>query len=142
MKTGPRGIALIKRFESLRLTAYQDVAGVWTVGYGHTRTAKKGTKVTEMVADILLKDDLKDSELAVTRMVKRPLLQSQFDALSSFAFNLGGGALSQSKLLTERNAKNDNLCGAEFTRWVHAGGKPLKGLARRRAAEAVLFYED
>lgn len=142
MKTGSRGIALIKRFESLRLTAYQDVAGVWTVGYGHTRTAKKGMKITEAQADQLLKDDQKDSELAVTRMVKRPLLQSQFDAIASFTFNLGGGALSQSKLLTELNAKNDNLCGAELGRWVFAGGKPQKGLARRRAAEAVLFYED
>lgn len=142
MITGSRGIALIKRFESLRLTAYQDVAGVWTVGYGHTRTAKKGMRITEATAEQLLKEDLKGAETAITRMVNRPLTQSQFDALSSWTFNLGSGALSQSKLLTELNAKNDNLCGAEFTRWVFAGGKSRKGLARRRAAESVLFYED
>lgn len=139
MKTGKRGIELIKEFEGFSRNPYLCPAGVWTIGYGSTKGVKKNTKpITKQDAEKLLINDLTDAERAVRSFVKVPLTQNQFDALVSFTFNLGAGALSRSTLLKMLNAGDYDL-ESQFLRWVRAGGKILPGLARRRQAEADLF---
>lgn len=138
MTTSPTGIALIKRFEGLRTKPYLCPAGVPTVGYGHTKGVKlNGPAITEEEVDRLLAEDLKLYEKPVLEMVKVPINQNQFDALVSFAFNLGTAALRGSTLLKKLNAGQP--CADEFDRWIYAGGKAMPGLVRRRAAERRLF---
>ena len=143
-KTSKAGLDLIKQFEGLRLHAYVCPAGVLTIGYGHTKTAKQGQIITPEQADTLLASDLSGFESSVAHMLKSTTVkQNQFDALVSFAFNLGAESLRSSTLL--KCVKLGDHAGArrEFARWVFAtvGGKKtrLEGLVRRRAAEAALY---
>ena len=134
------GINLIKEFEGLRLNAYLCPAGVWTIGYGHTKGVKKGQVITQLEADNLLKEDLSSFEKGVTSLIKSNINQNQFDSLVSFAFNLGLANLKSSTLLKKVNANpDDRTIVDEFIRWIYAGGKPLEGLKRRRQAEAYLY---
>lgn len=142
MRTSKDGLDLIEAFEGLRLEAYQDSGGVWTIGIGHTMGVGPGDRITETEAREYLREDLADAERGVLNLVTVPLRQSQFDALVSFAFNLGSGALAQSTLLKEVNRGRHEYVPRELARWVHAGGQRLKGLARRRSAEAVLYLKD
>jgi len=136
----PRGIALLQNFEGLRLMAYQDIAGVWTIGYGHTGPdAKSGLTITQQQADQLLVIDLMRFCRGINAMVTVKLNQNQFDALVSFAYNLGLGALQQSTLLRELNAGNYQAAANQFPRWSRAGGKEVTGLLARRHAERTLF---
>jgi len=138
MTTSPTGIAIIKRFEGLRLKAYLCPANVVTVGFGHTKGVQlNDPEITEEEADRLLAEDLKLYERAVTEMVKVPITQNQFDALCALAFNIGTGALRGSTLLKKLNAGLP--CADEFLRWNMAGNKALPGLTRRREAEKRLF---
>lgn len=141
MKTSPRGIELIKRFEGVRLKVYKDAAGLPTIGIGHL--LKPGEKfpggITEAQAEDLLRNDLADAEKAVATSVTVQLAQHEFDALVSFTFNLGGGALRKSTLLKKLNAGDRKGAAAEFGRWTKAGGKELAGLVKRRAAERKMF---
>ncbi|MFT0213516.1 lysozyme [Pseudomonas sp. F1_0610] len=139
MKTSKAGIELIKRWEGCKLTAYQDSVGVWTIGYGHTRTAKKGMTITQEQADTLLLEDITEHEKFIARYVNVTLSQGQYDALSSFVFNLGGGALQKSTLLKCLNAQDYQAAAKEFDKWVYAGGQKLNGLVKRRAAERRMF---
>lgn len=139
MKLSPAGLALIKRWEGLSLSAYRDVAGVWTIGYGHTKTAKAGQQITEAQAEALLREDVAWAEEAVNELVRVPLRQSAFDALVSFTFNLGRGALAQSTLLRILNEGDYDGAAEQFGRWIHAGGKVVQGLINRREAEATMF---
>ena len=134
-----QGLDLIKDFEGLRLAAYQDSAGVWTIGYGHTGGVQPGDRITQAEAEKLLEQDTAWAQQAVRDLVNVPLTQGQFDALTSFTFNLGAGALESSTLLKKLNAGDYAGAQAEFGKWVHAGGEVLPGLVRRRAAEAELF---
>jgi lysozyme len=137
---GKAGLDLIKSFEGLKLRAYLCPAKVWTIGYGSTGPhVVPGKVITEAQADELLQDDLDRFEAAVTRLVTVPLTQNQYDALVSFAYNVGISALERSTLLKRVNAKLFDQAKAEFGKWNRAGGKPLAGLTRRRAAEAALF---
>jgi len=138
------GLDLIKHFEGCYLNAYKCPADVWTIGYGHTGNVGhtkivEGMKICQCTADVLLKNDLNVFEKAVGELVKVKLSQSQFDALVSFAFNVGSGALKRSTLLRKLNAGNYVDAANEFHRWNKAKGKVLKGLSRRRASEAYLF---
>ena len=137
--TSQKGINLIKRFEGLRTAAYKCPAGVWTIGYGHTQTAKPGMVITPLEAEELLKKDLFVYEQAVRQYVKVPLSQNQFDALVSFTFNVGMGAFKSSTLLRLLNQGDSYQAGFQFMRWTMANGKRLPGLVRRREAEQVLF---
>jgi lysozyme len=139
MKTSEKGIALIKEFEGLRLTAYFDGGGVLTIGYGHTYKVKKGEKITQEQATALLKSDLADSENAIRDLVKVPLNQNQFDALAAFVFNIGKPQFQTSSLLRYLNQKKYIAASNEFDKWIHDNGKVIKGLVRRRAAEKALF---
>lgn len=144
MQISNKGIALIKQFEGLRLDAYQDSVGVWTIGYGWTQPVDgkpitKGIVIKPEIAERLLKTGLVSYENDVSKLVKVKLTQGQFDALVSFAYNLGTRALSTSTLLKKLNAGDYDGAADEFPRWNKAGGKELAGLTRRREAEFALF---
>ena len=129
-------IEKLKEFEGYRPTSYQDSAGVWTIGYGHTQGVKKGQKITKAQAESLLRGDLLKAEKYVNGL-KLNLTQGQFDALVDFAYNLGTGNLGTSTLLGKIRMKaSDEEIQAQFRRWVYAGGKVLPGLVKRREWEA------
>jgi len=123
----------------LRLTAYQDSVGIWTIGYGHTKGVRPGQRITKAQAVAFLRQDVAWAEKAVNRAVKVNLSQSQFDALVSWTFNLGSGNLGRSTMLKRVNARNWRRVPCEMIRWNRAGGRVLRGLVRRRRAEAELF---
>ncbi|MBI1274223.1 MAG: glycoside hydrolase family protein [Alphaproteobacteria bacterium] len=133
------GIALIREFEGLRLEAYLCPGGIFTVGYGHTRSARAGMKITRDQADALLDADLRVYEHAVARHVLVPLTDNQFAALVSFTFNVGITNFIGSKLLRLLNRGWYEQVPAQLSRWVHARGEAMGGLARRRRAEAMLW---
>ncbi|EQA9810009.1 lysozyme [Klebsiella oxytoca] len=147
MQTSPEGIALIKGFEGCRLTAYPDPGtggAPWTIGYGWTlpvdgKPVRPGMTIDQATADRLLKAGLVSYESDVLKLVKVKLTQNQFDALLSFAYNVGSRALSTSTLLKKLNAGDIKGAADEFLRWNKSGGKVLNGLARRREAERALF---
>jgi len=138
------GLQLVKHFEGLYLKGYKCPANVWTIGYGHTGTVDGKAVSADMIitkekAEDLLREDMRRFEKTVTDCVKVPLEQWQFDALVSFAFNCGATALKNSTLLKLLNAGKIIDATQQFYRWNKGGGKVLKGLVRRRAAEAHLF---
>ena len=135
------GIALIKEFEGLRLEPYHCSAGVLTIGYGSTGAhVVAGKAITEAEAEALLVKDLARFEAGVSELITKPLTQGQFDALVSFSFNLGCGALEESTLRRRLNAGEDpnTVFPQELPKWVKAGGQALPGLVRRREAEVKL----
>ena len=135
-------IGKLKEFEGLRLEAYRDARGVLTIGYGHTgKDVRAGDRITPFYAGQLLRNDLGATEAAVRRL-RVARTQGQFDALVSFAFNLGIGRLQGSTLLKViRAGGSRNQIRREFRRWVYAGDKRLPGLERRREWEAERFFE-
>jgi lysozyme len=136
------GIDLIKRFEGFSPTVYFCPAGYPTIGYGHV--VKKGEDfsggITQGEAEELLRLDAQIAERAVLRLITVPLTDGQFDALVSFTYNLGSGALQRSTLRRVINRKNHHNVPAQLMRWVWAGGRKLRGLVRRREAEAMLYH--
>lgn len=140
LNVSPVGLQIITRFESLKLEAYQDSKGVWTIGFGHTGPeAKKGNTITEERAWELLGEDVETAEKAIDRNVRVALNQNQYDALTSFIFNVGSGNFQTSKLLRKLNAEDYEGAADQFRSWRRSGGKILNGLIRRRAAEEQLF---
>ena len=137
-KIGQAGLNLIKQFEGCRLTAYQCSAGVWTIGYGHTAGVYKGMKITQAQADEYLKQDVAKFEKYINNPSYVPftaqLNQNQFDALVSFAFNLGQGNVK--KMCTGRTI---NQIPSAMQQYCKTAGKTLPGLQRRRKAEAALY---
>ena len=143
-KTNPAGIALIKHFEGLRLTAYQDPVGIWTIGYGHTSMAGpppvvEGMTITAAEAEAILKQDLDLFERGVADALTIITNDDQFSAMVSFAFNVGLGAFRNSTLLRKHNAGDFAGAADEFPRWIYADGQILPGLVRRRQAERALY---
>lgn len=142
MNISQKGIDLIKNFEGCRLTAYRCPANILTIGYGHTGSdVVTGQKITQEQAEKLLKSDLLVHCNNVSRLVKAPLTQNQFDALVSFEFNVGYGNFASSTMLKLLNQKKYREAAAQFDRWVYANKKVLAGLVRRRAAEKTLFLQ-
>ena len=147
MITSEKGIRLIKQFEGCSLTAYPDPGtggDPWSIGYGWThpvdgKPVKGGMTIDQATADRLLKTGLVGYENDVLKVARVKLTQSQFDALVSFAYNVGSRALSTSTLLKKLNANDIKGAADEFLRWNKAGGKVLNGLTRRREAERALF---
>lgn len=140
MKISQAGKNLIISFEGLRKEAYKCPAGVWTIGVGSTVPAvKAGDVVTKQEALARFDNDLIRFENAVDRLVKVPLSQNQFDALVSFTFNVGEGALAKSTLLKRLNRGEYAAVPAELMKWTRGGGKELPGLVRRRRAEAAMW---
>ena len=141
MKLSQAGLDLIKRFEGCKLKAYQDAAGIWTIGYGHTGpNVHDGLTITQKQADDILAQDVGRFASGVAANVRVSLTQSEFDALVSFAFNVGLGAFKTSTLLRLLNDNADrNVVASQFLRWNKAGDKVLEGLTKRRNAEKALF---
>lgn len=138
MKIGDKGLALIKQSEGLRLDAYRDGGGVWTIGYGSTRGVTPGMVITPGEAERRLMDDL-------TRHDISPLLdgarttQNQFDAMTSLAFNIGLSRFGNSTVLKRHKLGNYQAAGNAFLLWRFDNGKPVKGLLNRREAERMLY---
>ena len=140
MKTSQAGKDLIISFEGVRLQAYKCPAGVWTIGGGSTQpTVHPGEEITKKEAMDRFDRDLVKFEKAVDRLVTVPLTQNQFDALVSFTFNVGEGALAKSTLLKKLNAGDYDAVPAELMKWTKGGGKELPGLVRRRRAECAMW---
>ena len=142
MEISQKGIDLIKHFEGFRAKPYLCPAGVWTIGYGTTRGVTAATPpVTEEEAEALLRKDVAGFEKQLSQFLPTTLAQNQYDAIVSFVYNLGVAAFKTSTLFRViATFPNDNArIRAEFGRWVHAGGKKLDGLVKRRAAEADLY---
>jgi lysozyme len=134
------GIDLIKRFEGFSSTVYICPAGYPTIGYGHlVRDHEKFETISQEDAEALLRIDVESAERAVLRLIKVPLTDGQFDALVSFTYNLGSGALQCSTLRRKVNRQAHSEVPAQLMRWVWAGGRKLNGLIRRRAVEAKLY---
>jgi lysozyme len=137
------GIDLIKKYEGYSAKIYICAAGYPTIGYGHlvrgdeAQLFKNG--ITEAMAEALLIKDIQSAEKSVLRLIQAPLTDGQFDALVSFTFNLGGGALQRSTLRRKVNREVHMEVPEQFMRWVWAGGRRLKGLVRRREAEAEFY---
>lgn len=148
-RIGAAGLSLVKQFEGFEPKWYPDPAHGWklpTIGYGHTDAAgepkyasTKGLVLTEEQATQVLRNDLQNYADAVSRSVKAPLTDNQFDALVSWCYNVGPGAVAKSTLVRKLNAGDYASVPSELAKWNKAGGKTLKGLTRRRAAEAALF---
>lgn len=133
------GLALIKKFEGCELEAYQCSAGVWTIGYGHTKGVAPGDSVSQEEAEQMLVDELHEYESYINEYVTVALSQNQFDALVSWVYNLGPANLKASTMLKVLNSGDYEGVPAQIKRWNKAGGKVLQGLIRRREAEALLF---
>lgn len=145
MKISNTGIAPIREFEGCRLTSYVCPSGILTIGIGHTGTdVHSGQTITDAEATALLRKDLDQFEKAVSSLITIPLTQAQFDALVSFAFNCGAGALEESTLRKRLNNKEDpnKVAKEELPKWVKGSNGPLPGLVRRRDAEIKLFCAD
>ena len=138
MKTSLNGVNLIKSFEGCRLDAYRDAVGVLTIGYGHIAGVKDGEKITQAKANELLAGDLARFETRVNYWSDKKYLfnQNEFDALVSFAFNCGNGNLD-GLLKNGRNSRGQ--IADDLLLYIHAGGKVLNGLVKRRKKERELF---
>lgn len=150
MKINPEGLALIKEQEGLRLAAYQDQAGIWTIGYGHTgKDVWPGLSISQAQADELLARDIARTEDAVTAAVSDldGVGRNEFSAMVSLAFNIGIPAFRGSSVLRLYRARDEAAAARAFMLWVKvtgSAGKKIvsKGLTRRRAAEMALFLKD
>ncbi len=140
------GLDLIKRFEGFSPKIYICPAGYPTIGYGHVVLAHEQDQfaggVTQAEATELLRKDVRIAERAVLRLISVPLTDGQFDALVSFAFNLGAGALQRSTLRRKVNRGEHEGVPEELMKWVWAAGKKLPGLVRRRQAEGVAYASE
>lgn len=137
------GLNLIKRFEGFSPTIYICPAGYPTVGYGHLVRPGESDRfrdgVTEVLAGELLKQDVRTAEASVVRLITIPLTDGQFDALVSFTFNLGAGALQRSALRRVVNRGAHEEVAGQLSRWIMAGGRRQPGLVRRRNAESARY---
>ena len=134
------GLDLIKHFEGFSPSVYTCPAGYATIGYGHLITKSESFKtITEDAAQELLRSDAEAAERAVLRYIDVPLTDGQFDALVSFTFNLGSGALQRSTLRRKVNRQAHSEVPSQLNRWVWAGGRKLPGLVVRRHLESQLY---
>ena len=142
MKISNNGLNLIAQFEGCRLTAYKDVVGIWTIGYGQTKNVRAGQKITEAQAKELLRSDISGFENSVNNYITNGTIrftptQNQFDALVSFAYNLGAGRI---KTLCEGRTPEQVADG--ILQYNKAGGRVIQGLVNRRNKERELFLKD
>jgi lysozyme len=146
VKISNSGLSILKEFEGLRLNAYKDSVGVWTIGYGHTSMAgepvvKAGLKITEQEAENILRRDIIKYERAVESKLTRIPNQNQFDAMVSLCYNVGPPNFNKSSVLRFFNAGQDAKAANAFLAWNKAGGRVLAGLTRRRSVEMGLYMK-
>jgi lysozyme len=132
---------LIRKYEGLRLQAYLDAAGVWTIGYGHTENVKPGQVITKDHAEQLLEHDAQLAWDTVTDLVTVPLNDNQHAALTSFVYNVGRDAFRRSTLLKKLNSGDYAAVPSELMRWDKVKGQQVPGLTRRRIDEAHLWSQ-
>ena len=141
-----KGFSIIRDAESLKLIAYLDTGGVWTIGYGTIKypngvRVKKGDICTRGQAEIWLKNDCLWVDACLDKHVKVAVSQNHFDALASFVYNIGESAFIKSTMLTLINNSNFSSAASQFDRWIYDNGKEIKGLVNRRAKEKALFLK-
>lgn len=147
LKLDLNGYKLIQKFEGLKLNAYQDSVGIWTIGFGNITyengtKVKKGDKITQQRAEELFKYFADRFASNIDTKVTVPITQNQFNAIVSLAYNIGVGAFSSSTLLKKLNkCSSDPTIRNEFLRWVNASGKRSQGLVNRRTEEANLYFK-
>jgi lysozyme len=146
MKISAAGVAMVARFEGCKMKAYRDAVGVWTIGYGHTSAAgppqvTPGLTITRDQAKDILANDLAMFESGVDALLRSAPTQGQYDAMVSFAYNVGLGNFAKSSVLRLFNAGDETGAAQAFGKWTKAGGRVLPGLVTRRAAEAARFME-
>lgn len=141
LSIGPRGLALIRKFEGLELKAYQDIGGIWTIGYGHTGPdVTEGMVIDGRRAEALLSLDVGVFERCVRRHATVSLTQNQFDAMVALAYNIGCGRFKESTMLRRFNDGHSPESVAEaWAWWNRVNGEVVKGLVNRRRAEIDLF---
>lgn len=146
IRPSKNAIEFIKKFEGCRLEAYQDVGGVWTIGYGSTGPGiMEGLTISQKTAEGMLLGHVNDLGLQLVDILKSKVYyvnQQQFDALTSFVYNIGIGAFKKShmcELLSKGDSKSLELAAQEFPRWDKVKGQPDVGLMARRKAEQELF---
>ena len=141
MKASQKLIDAIKRFEGVRLQAYPDSGGVWTIGYGHTKDVKNGDRITQYQAEQLLKEDLAQFE-AMANKVRGLNTQGKYDAVVDFLYNCGPSNFNSSTLkkYIECNKATWEI-QEQFLRWVYAAKQKLGGLVTRRIWEANRYAE-
>jgi lysozyme len=141
MRTSQIGIDLIKKFEGCRLEAYQDIVGVWTIGYGDTKGVQPGMRITQKQADDMLAERLANEfELGVMQVIgDAPTTQNQFDAMVSLTWNIGIGGFGKSSVARLHREGDHEAAANLFMAWDKAGGRAIPALQRRRAAEAQLY---
>lgn len=143
MSPSPACAALVKQFEGCRLEAFLPTPDdVPTIGYGHTRDVTLGMTWTQEQADAALAFDLANFGAGVDQLISSPTTQSEFDAMTSFAYNVGLTAFEDSTLLRLHNQGDYVDVPAQFGRWVHQGAQILNGLVARRKAEAALYQSE
>jgi lysozyme len=139
MKMSETGLALLKDFEGCRLTAYPDITGVPTLGYGFTVGVNLGDTMTQAECDDRLLRELTPYESAVWNATGGNVTQNEFNALTSFSWNVGIAGMQKSSVIKAHNKGDKQAAARAFGLWNKAGGKPIAGLTRRRAAEAALY---
>ena len=142
MEINQAGLDLIKNFEGCKLTSYQDGAGIWTIGYGHTGIEiGPDQTINQDQADAFLASDVTVTSSRLNRLIIQDLNSNQFSACVVFAYNVGVGAFRGSTMLTLINQGNYDAAAAEFPKWDKVAGTPCNGLLRRRLAEQALFIK-
>lgn len=144
MQISIEGLALIKKWEGFRAEAYLCPAGVWTIGYGHTRGVRPEDKITEVKATEYLLTDVNEAETIVNTAVTAPITQNQFDALVSLVYNIGSSNFATSTILKLINGNCYDIKKHEhyFCIWNKGGGRTLQGLLNRRRDEFALYRKD
>ncbi len=145
MSVNQAALNLIKQYEGCKLSAYQDIVGVWTIGYGTTAMADvgifpcKGLTITQDRAEDLLRQSVEKFAATVDALITVNVNANEFGACVSLAYNIGPNAFAKSTVLRELNAGNKDKASAAFRMWNKAGGEVIKGLVNRREAEIKLF---
>ena len=142
MKIDATGLALLKDFEGCSLTAYPDITGVPTMGYGFTVGVKMGDTMTQEQCDDRLQREIRAYEIAVWNAVAGDVTQNEFSALVSFSWNVGIAGMQKSSVIRAHNRGDKQAAARAFGMWNKAGGKIISGLTRRRAAEAAMYLTD
>lgn len=146
MQISEQGVELIKQFEGYRSKSYQDVIGVWTIGYGTTRingvSVRAGMRCTEAEAAAWLKLDADEFLAEASKSITAELNQPQIDAITSFMYNVGVANFKKSTMLRKINKHDFEGAAKEFMKWINAGGKPVQGLVNRRTQEMQLFSAE
>lgn len=143
MQLSYNGVNLLQELEGFRDKAYQDSAGIWTIGFGSTHingvAVQEGDTITKEAAVHQMFLDTAGAQTCINQNVEVPLNQNQFDALVCFVYNVGCGAFLKSTLLKVLNMRLYDLAYNEFPRWCRAGGREVEGLKNRRKKEQMLF---